>query len=255
MHNRLRITIRPPSQRFQHRAQTSALWLVSLLLLLLQGCAVQQTIPPLPDGAPADFPLSRYAQPAEGERVLQVRNGTLTAKVYRGGRLARLGHNHVITSTGLTGMLQTTASGKTNSFADLYLPLATLVVDEPAARAAAGPDFSTTPSDKDRQGTLANLLGPRLFNAAEHPYVRAAISMTSPDEALVQLTVRDQTSEHRIPVRTATNGSSIEIAADWSTTHAALGLQPFSALGGAIVVNDPIELSLRLSAVPAQQLE
>lgn len=250
MHKTLWITIRSLRQLIRHYAILSAALLFALLVL--QGCVVQPAIPALPEGAPADFPLSRYAQPAEGDRVLQIRDGTLTVKVYRGGRLARLGHNHVITSNGLTGLLQARANEPTNSFADLYLPLATLVVDEPAARGAAGADFSSTPSDKDRQGTLANLLGPRLFDAAEYPYVRAAIAMTSPSEALVQLTVRDYTSEHRIPVRSVINGSGIEITADWSTTHGALGLQPFSALGGAIVVKDPIELSLRLQALPAQ---
>ncbi|MFK7914985.1 MAG: YceI family protein [Pseudomonadales bacterium] len=219
-----------------------------LLLALLAGCTQQALVPSLPEGAPADFPVARYPAQTADSQVLRITAGTLTALVYRGGRLARLGHNHVITSNAVAGLLRTDADTPANGYADLYLPLATLVVDDAAARAAAGPDFSSEPSAKDRQGTLANLLGPRLFDAAEYPYVRAAVTLERPGEATIKLSVKDHTSEHRVPVAITDQQAGYTIVADWSVTHAELGLKPFSALGGAIVVKDPIQLTLQLQA-------
>lgn len=219
-------------------------WLLfSMLLLGLQGCAQRAPLPPLPAGAPADFPTQRYLS----ADVLAVQSGTLTVRVYRGGRLARLGHNHVITSEAVAGLLQPGPDGPTGSYADLYLPLASLVIDSDAARQAAGPDFSSRPSEKDRQGTLANLLGARLFDAAQYPYVRAAVTMTNTDRASVALTVRDHTSTHVVPVLVEPEANRMKISANWSVTHADIGLTPFSALGGAIVVADPIHLALTLT--------
>lgn len=219
--------------------------LLSIGLLTLTGCASQRPLPPLPDTAPASFPSDRYLT---GD-VLDIRNGRLTLAVYRGGRLARLGHNHIITSDAVQGRVRRAENNDLSaSYADLYLPLASLVVDPPEARAAAGPDFSSTPSERDRQGTLANMLGPRLLDAEQHPYLSAAVTLISSNLANVELRIRDQDSSHEVPVTITPLGDGLLIAANFSVTHDELGLTPFSAFGGAVAVADPIRVSLQLEA-------
>lgn len=219
-----------------------------LCLLLMSGCFSAAPIPDLPEDAPADFPLDRYRATGPA-RVLQIESSHLQLLVYRGGRLKHLGHNHVITSNALQGLILEAADGSLrNSYADLYLPLASLVVDDPAARSAAGPDFSSTPSEADRRGTLGNLLGPKLLDAAAFPYVRMAIRLSSSSRADIALLVKNKEIALEVPIHLERTGPGLEVNASFEVTHAQLGLAPFTALGGAIAVADPIRISISLSA-------
>lgn len=238
----------------QQRASCSGSVIASCLLLLLAlgGCLQAPAPPPLPTGAPEDFPAQRYGAKAAG-KVMTISASELTIKVYRGGRLKHLGHNHVLTSQALDGLIMR-ASNDTlaGSYADLYLPLASLQVDDPIARAQAGEDFSSQPSAADRRGTLGNLLGPRLLEAERYPYLRAAITLTEvqPGELVAQvaLTVKAQTLMLSVPVQLRRSANALSLASQFQVSHAQLGLTPFSVLGGAITVADPIHVQLTLDA-------
>lgn len=223
--------------------------LLGLCSLLLAACSSTPPLPDLPTDAPADFPLARY-QPGPGT-VLAVQEAELELRVFRGGRLKHLGHNHVITSQALAGLARYSDGDPTQRYADLYLPLESLRVDEPAARAAAGDAFSSTPSAKDRDGTRRNMLGPKLLNAAQHPYLRVTVRAIEPDRAIIQLLIAGQPSEHEVPLETTLEGDRVGASARFDVTHEALGLEPFSVLGGAIAVADPIEVRLTLKLAPS----
>lgn len=224
-----------------------------LMLCVISSSCVQRPaeLPPAvatgPAGAPTDFPAQQY----RGSGVLTVLDSTLTIKVYRGGRLQRLGHNHVLTSDRVGGLVQRAKRAEfTGSYADLYVPVASLVIDDPAARAAAGADFASVPSAADRSGTRANLLGPKLLDAEQYPFLRAAIREVSATQALVELQVRDHRASRQLPITVTSAGDTIVIEAAFTATHAELGLTPFSVLGGAITVADPITIELVLTAAP-----
>ncbi|MGI9326402.1 MAG: hypothetical protein ACR2PZ_14365 [Pseudomonadales bacterium] len=177
----------------------------------------------------------------------------LTIKVYRGGRLKHLGHNHVLTSQALDGFIMRAKEDTlVDSYADIYLPLSSLQVDEPSARAQAGEDFSTQPSAADRRGTLGNLLGPRLLEAKRYPYLRAAITLTEAQPgvfaAQIALTVKAETVTLSVPVQLSHTAETLSLSSQFEVTHAQLGLTPFSVLGGAISVADPIHVQLTLNA-------
>ena len=55
---------------------------------------------------------------------------------------------------------------------DISFPVSELTVDEPALRAAAGPDFPPSVPESARTGTRNNLLSEGLLDAAQHPTVR-----------------------------------------------------------------------------------
>ncbi|MEM1436883.1 MAG: hypothetical protein AAGG11_22745, partial [Pseudomonadota bacterium] len=168
--------------------------------------------------------------------------------------------NHVISARGLQGLLRIPDDGQpartTGAEAPLYLPLATLVVDDPAARAAAGADFSSTPSERDRAGTRNNLLGPKVLNAEQYPYLQATVTLLRADLAEVILSVAGHETTHQIPVQIEQReGDALAVTADFELTHAAIGLTPFSVLGGAIAVADPIRVRLEFAARPAKSIQ
>jgi hypothetical protein len=92
--------------------------------------------------------------------------------------MQKLGHNHVITSAALTGTIQMREPAAASSF-ELSLPLESLVVDDDAARARAGADFSAPVPEKDREGTRRNMLGDKVLNAALQPELRLASESVS----------------------------------------------------------------------------
>ncbi len=225
-----------------------------LLISLLVACARPQPTLPPPADAPASFPAQDYEQLPTNE-VLSVSAAQLQVRAYRSGRLRRLGHSHVISSTDVQGYAhapKNLASGR----ADLYLPLHSFVVDDPQLRLAAGAEFASEPSAEDRNGTRRNMLGAKLLNAAEHPFVslgitpesitRSGSNMTGRARVTVDIAGMSQILEN-IPFALAPspdNGWLLDT--EFSLQHSALGLTPFSALGGALSVAPELQIQLQL---------
>ena len=101
----------------------------------------------------------------ESRRRGQVTGSHLEVRVYRDGPMQKLGHDHLIISERLAGEIQLREPLAASRFA-LRLPLDSLEVDDPEARAAAGGDFVAPVPDKDREATRHNMLGEKLLDAA-----------------------------------------------------------------------------------------
>lgn len=213
-------------------------WLVGLTVLLTAACSSVSPPPALPEGAPSDYPIERF----ESGRDFTVVSGEITLKVYRSGRLAKLGHNHVITSDALEGWIHFGDS----LYAELYLPVAVLVVDDLQARAAAGEGFESVPNERDIQGTRRNMLSAKLLAAQEHPFLRISVSAVDDDTAQADFTVAGQQSSKNVPVTVSVEGDELSASATFQLSHEELGLTPFSALGGAITVSDEIDVEVSL---------
>ncbi|MFE8197185.1 hypothetical protein RKT50_24475, partial [Salmonella enterica subsp. enterica serovar 1,4,[5],12:i:-] len=84
--------------------------------------------------------------------------------------LARLGHNHVISSTDLQGRIWLGRTLGSSGF-DIRVPVETLIVDDNQARLAEGPDFPLNLSEDAKQGTKANMLRETLLDGARYPEV------------------------------------------------------------------------------------
>ena len=84
--------------------------LLALLCALLAACpaAPRKPLPEPAPAAPPDFPTAFYQHEAPRlGRVyrIQPEQSELVVVVHRSGRLAHLGHNHVVSSRGLSGFV------------------------------------------------------------------------------------------------------------------------------------------------------
>jgi len=229
---------------------------VALLCALLAACATAPRKPlpePVP-AAPPDFPAAFYLrEAAQLGRVyrIQPEESELVVVVRRSGKLAHLGHNHVVSSRGLSGFVLAAPAPEGSRF-DFFFPVASLVVDDPALRAAEGADFSSKPTFADIEGTRANMLGEKLLDAAQFPWILVAGrqrggNATAPELEL-QLEVRGVTHVLPAATRLSYEGNALRAEGELTLSHADLGLVPFSVLGGALGVAPEFLVRYRISA-------
>jgi polyisoprenoid-binding protein YceI len=236
----------------------------ALLLAALGGCALRSpaAAPPAaaqPAGASAERPA-----PHEGVPYDIVPDASLlTVRVYRGGALASAGHNHVIASHELRGTIYLPAELMRSSF-EVHIPVATLTIDEQQLRAQQAPaDFPPDVPESARQGTRRNLLGPALLDAEHYPEIvlealrlerPAADAAAHPQTVLARLqsTVRGQVHTLTVPVRYEREGGALVVSGEAPLRQSDLGLTPFSAMLGALQVQDEMRISFRIVATTAQ---
>lgn len=225
------------------------------LMTLIAGCSqpgLEKAQPASPQARPADFPAAFYEQAAaSGQEILKVASsGSLVSiTVRRAGALASLGHDHVVASRQLQGYVAPRLGR-----ADLYVPLDSLLVDEPALRAGAGLD--TRPSAADIEGTRTNMLS-KVLQTQLHPFARVQVR-TTPDAhgevvLVVELTVHGVTRGLRVPARIGKERGAIRISGALSIDQSDFGITPFSILGGAIQVRDRLDLSFDVRADPMKR--
>ncbi|HYM28990.1 MAG TPA: YceI family protein [Steroidobacteraceae bacterium] len=223
----------------------------ALIAALLAGCPVRPHVP-----APAATPLTPAAH--AGTRYdIDTGASLLTVLVYRGGTLASAGHNHVIASHQLSGAVYVPGDALHASF-EVHIPVDTLTVDEQELRARElSPDFPPDVPDSARQGTRRNMLGPALLDGAQHAeIVLRALSLQAQATAggaagrtvlaRVLTEVRGQQRAVEVPVSYQQSGTTLEISAQFPLRQTDLGLTPFTAMLGALAVQDEMRVRIRL---------
>jgi hypothetical protein len=214
------------------------------VLLLLGACAAPPQAPPAPAPAAPAPPTG----PSEAWEVVESR---LEVRVYRDGPMAQLGHNHLITSTALSGRIDLREPRTTSGFR-LELPLDSLTVDDAAERAAAGGEFAAAVPAKDREGTRHNMLDEQVLDAARQAVVVIGADAISggPDNytARVRVALRGEERLIDVPVTFAMEGERLRVHASLRLRHADLGLVPFTVAMGALRVRDDFEIECRLEA-------
>jgi len=121
---------------------------------VLLGLAACRTSPPAAEIPPPAPTLPGQPAIPAGAREYQViaDESLLQILVYRGGAMARLGHNHVIVSHQLAGAVFVTDDPLQTRF-DVSFPVNELTIDEPAMREQAGADFPPGVPQSARDGT------------------------------------------------------------------------------------------------------
>jgi hypothetical protein len=205
-------------------------------------------VPAAPVPGPARHAGRPYAVSSSGSR--------LTVLVYRGGALASLGHNHVIASHELSGTVYV-ASDVRRSDCELHLPVASLTVDEPQLRAEAGADFAADVPDSARAGTRSNMLSDALLAGERYPQIELtclgfeSMPGTGALRAQVQVSIRGAQHLIQVPLHFELHGLELVVDADVPLEQSALGLTPFSAMLGALQVQDRMQVRIHLLACGA----
>ncbi|RMF98266.1 MAG: YceI family protein [Gammaproteobacteria bacterium] len=213
--------------------------------LLLCGCAAVVERPP--PGPPPPAP------PAPDARLYRIDSeaSELRVLVYRGGPLASLGHNHVISSRGLAGTVWLGADPRRAVF-ELRLPVMSLEVDRPELRAAEGEDFPGELDQAAIDGTRRNLLGERVLDADHHPQIRLRsrqIRGQAPNFVLaVDVELRGAWHSVEIPATLTRDADRLEASGDFRLRQTDLGIEPFSVMLGALTVQDELTIRYRIIA-------
>lgn len=230
-------------------AARGAAVLVALTAILVTGCAPRRAEPtaPVPSTAPAAPAIPSGAQVFDVDAARSV----VTLRVYRAGPLAKLGHNHVITAGAASGLVWQGREPAGSGF-ELQVPVNSMVVDDPAARAAAGGGFEGTVPDSAREGTRQNLLRPEVLDGARFQVVTvrcAGLGGTWREPvALADVTLKGVTRRIDVPIAIRHVGGTLEARGAFRLRQSDFGLTPFSVAGGAIQVADEVDLDFVIVA-------
>lgn len=226
-------------------------WLFAAVVLLA-GCQAapppraEQTLPP--DVAPEPLPLpdARVYRVVPGESEIRV-------LVFRTGPLAKFGHNHVIRTTAVTGTVYRGASVARSGFR-ITVPVRTLEVDPPAARAQEGEAFESELSDGAVRDTRDNMLGEQVLDAERHPEIEVrSITLTGPSwnpDVRMRITLRGKSRDLVAPVAVTECDGRLLVTTTFSLRQSDFGITPFTALNGGLSVADSIQVRARILTEP-----
>ncbi len=245
--------MRVPSAAARINRVVGLRWLLSAVgvagVLALSACRTPPPPPPPPAAAEPPAPvvvperIDHYRVDDETSQVLIL--------VYRDGRMARLGHNHVLRVRQLSGEVVVPKDTSNTTFA-LEFPVAALVIDETALRAEQGEDFKATIDAASIDGTRGHMLGDRLLDAAHFPVIRLQSGPLTNDgdhwTATLSITVRDHVATVVVPVSLMLEADSLTASGEFDLTHSQLGLTPYSVGLGAIRVAETMHVRFRVLA-------
>jgi polyisoprenoid-binding protein YceI len=221
-----------------------------LALLSLSHCA---TSPPPQESKPPAVVIAP-AMPAAAAQNYQVdtERSLLQILVYRGGKLAALGHNHLVASRDLTGTVTRTEPLSGTRF-DILLPVASLTVDEPELRRQAGAEFQTEVPQSARDGTRRNMLSVALLDAEHFAAIRLratdAVNLQNGRFAVdVDVEIKGQTRRLRVPLQLQVSDHELSASGELAVLQSDLGLTPFTALLGALTVENQMLVRFRVVA-------
>ena len=192
---------------------------------------------------PAIVPSAAQAQEPAASRDFQVDSDASWLRVltYPDGPLRRFGHHHVVSHHGISGTVLV-APDPLDSRISLELSVAGLVVHDPELRGLEGEDFEREISQKDIDGTRANMLGEKLLFVEQYPSIQiesTAIEGSLPDATIVaSVSVKGLAQTVRFPASIELTDDAFVARGELEITHGELGLSPFTAAGGALSVRD-----------------
>lgn len=224
--------------------------LVTLPVLWLSACAPLP--PPAATNTTAPPPVPWTEPPDHRQPGLQWRiapDSEIAVTVRRGGAFARLGHDHVVAVRGLEGRATAGSAGEP-AHAVFRFRLDAMEVDNGDMRAKAGLD--STPSADAIAGTRHNMLV-KVLDAEHYPEVLVQATQSGPAELQADITLHGVTRRYTIPAeirRGADGQGGISASGTFTLRQTDFGITPFSVLGGALAVQDTLELRFAVRAAP-----
>lgn len=221
-------------------------FVVFAAMLASAACTPRAPEVAAPATAPPGFPDAIYRDAAaRGEAVYRIDPGVslIVARVYPVGPLARLGHDHVISTRAVHGFVQRD-DDRARRRADLYLSLNELVVDDPALRETEG--LGGGPSASDVAGTRRNMLD-KVLEAERFPFARVRVRGAATADAMT-LELHGRERPLGAALKTRLEDDALYVTGNFTLGHAEFDMTPFSVLGGALSVADTIDVRFELVA-------
>lgn len=170
--------------------------------------------------------------------------------VFRGGRAAKLGHNHVVSAPRFIGFCYLPHSGASSGRFDLEFRLDQLEIDSPQYRADLGSAFASVLSRDDIAGAREHMLGEHNLQADKFPFVRVhslQITGESPKfAALVQIEMHGEKQVMWVPLTVEGLPEHLSVTGSFVLRQTDFGAQPYSVLGGLIAVRDEVVIEFNL---------
>ena len=229
--------------------------IVAWLLTILVACQVPAPITPVAHETLPDL-HQLYRDLARSNKVyaLDPADSKLRIYVYRSGAAAQLGHNHVLSASKFEGYVSLPSEKTAEAQFEIRLALNDLVVDDPAVRLETGGNFSGSRTPSDIEGTRANMLGDRGFDAERYPWVRLSSTSVEGDWpmliAQVEVTLHGVTRSLPVSLRVHHDEKQLTASGSFVLRQSDFGMTPFSALGGLMAVQDEVSILFELKAKP-----
>ena len=241
------------------------------LALLLATCwllaSCRTTQPLFPEVPPVSRPIvsgtPAFPDDLRGAQLFRIspEATTLHILVYRGGTMATLGHNHVISSRSVNGFIWRHEQPYLSGF-DIALPVNDLIVDDNDARGAEGSEFPLNVPESARQGTRHNMLSEALLDGETYPVIRLQSANVSGDtdapHIVVHVTIKNQIHLYTLPVTVKLESTTLHVRGEFSIRQTDFGIKPYSVAMGALQVLDELKVKFDLQAEavdPAQQAQ
>lgn len=225
--------------------------ILSFLPLLVFGLAACQAVPePRPADAETRLAESGLPERAPG-RTLDVLSEASEVRivVFPAGRMARLGHPHVIGGEALSGEIVLAENFHASTF-DLEIAVDQLSLDRPEWRRDEG--FEPEMSESDISATRDNMLSEEQLDAENHPSIRIeSISLTGPrwqPDIDARITLAGTARELTVPVSLDIGEDALTATGRFVIRQSEFNIESFSAAGGAVRVADEVLVRFRIVA-------
>lgn len=245
-HSKMMDSLRAPKipPKTALRGLASAVFLSTLAACSpLQAPSATTGATPSPSTATPAAPAPATPPAPNAAAVLHIDSAKslIAVTVRRGGVLARLGHDHVVASRTVAGTV-----APAQNRADFQFRLDQMTVDEPDLRSVAG--LEKQPSVDAIDGTRTNMLT-KVLDAERYPVVSVRAERGAAGAPLrVAITLHGVTRHYAIPVDLREDGGVMTVSGKVDLNQTDFGLVPFSVMGGAMSVQDKMELRFSLVA-------
>lgn len=180
------------------------------------------------------------------------RRSELVVLVTRAGVGSALAHDHVVRATRFSGSLDVDRELVALS-AEVEVDARALEVDEPEQRAKYG--LSGSISEKDRAEVRATMLGEGQLDVERYPEIRfraARIDRTADGFRLAgELTLHGVARRVSFPMQVREEGEALHATGSLRFEQSDFGIEPYSAVLGAIRNRDEVELRFTVVARPS----
>ncbi len=230
---------------------------VSVCIWIFALAACTTPAPTKPDAKLAateqvDLGTQYAALAKDGGKLFTLDPQASSVRIYafRGGRAARLGHNHVLSAPQFIGYFFLPESGVADAHFDLQFRLDALEIDNPAYRNNLGPAFESKVSLEAAAGTREHMLGADGLQAEQFPYVRIhalEIVGEAPKFAVhVQIELHGQARDMWLPLTVDGLPDRVTATGSFVLRQSDFGAQPYSVMNGLLSVKDEVVVEFQV---------